>query len=137
MKLSDETHLSSESPPPTLGSASVTLPKGFIIFNIIILRPLCFDEFFHKIIMTIYANLCHGVLLRIMFRLFLFWFSLFLRSSCFARSCDCVTDWLRTLDSFMEYSTSNYGVQTLIRQRTSFPHEQNQCSVSNAFFPKP
>ena len=91
-------------------------------------------SFFHKKIMTIYANLCHGVLLRIMFRLFLFWFSLFLRSSCFARSCDCVTDWLRTLDSFMEYSISNYGVQTLIRQRTSFPHEQNQCGVSIAFF---
>ena len=67
--------------------------------------------------MTIYAKLSHGVFT--MFRLFLFWFSFFLRSSCFARSCDCVTDWLRTLDSFMEYSTCNYGVQILIRQRLS------------------
>ena len=84
--------------------------------------------------MTIYANLCHGVQCLDVY--FCSGFLFFLRSSCFAWSCDCVTDWLRTLYSFMEYSTSTYGVQILIRQRTSFTHEQNQCGVSNAFFPK-
>ena len=120
VKLSDEPDLSSSLSPPTLGSASVTLPKGFIIFNIIILRPLCFDEFFSQ---KNYDNLSQiksrGLAtnnVQIIFVLVCFFF---LRSSCFARSCDCVTDWLRTLDSFMEYSTCNYGVQILIRQRLS------------------